>query len=426
MSITRISRAELLAENEALRFRLEEAEDTLHAIKSGGVDALVVSSPDGEQVFTLQGADHSYRLLVESMNEGAAILTPEGTIVYCNNRLATMLHVPIEKLIGSALASHVDPADCQLLAGLLGGMRQNNENEEISLLSGAETRIPVLISCAAVDVSDNHAVSVVFTDISVRKSWETSVQERSAELSLINTQLKQEIALRTTVEAKLRDSQERLRNLYANLLEIREEERKTISRDIHEELGQVLATVQMGLSLLSTEYQDQENTMIRSTKLELLLRSAIKTVQRISSQLRPMMLEVLGLAESMEWQARDFQARAGIPCKIVVLLREKNIEESIATTLYRIFQESLSNVVRHSGATQVEAYLVEKNRLFFLLVRDNGKGITQEHKNNPQSLGLIGIQERANYLGGRVRIISSAQRGTVIAVRIPFKKAAAP
>ncbi|MBP1728297.1 MAG: sensor histidine kinase, partial [Deltaproteobacteria bacterium] len=187
MSITRISRAELLAENEALRFRLEEAEDTLHAIKSGGVDALVVSSPDGEQVFTLQGADHSYRLLVESMNEGAATLTADGTIVYCNNRLATMLHVPIEKLIGSALASHVDPADYHLLAGLLGGMKQNNENEEISLISGAETRLPVLISSAVVDLADDHAVSVVLTDISVRKSRETSVQERSAELSLINT-----------------------------------------------------------------------------------------------------------------------------------------------------------------------------------------------------------------------------------------------
>ena len=130
------SRDELLTENEELRYRLEEAEETLDAIRSGAVDALLVSLSEGDKVFTLTGAEHPYRVLVETMNEGAATLASDGTIVYCNKRLVTMLNVPLEKLIGSALSSHVAPTELSTLEFLLGKCEQENCKGEIGLMTG--------------------------------------------------------------------------------------------------------------------------------------------------------------------------------------------------------------------------------------------------------------------------------------------------
>ena len=125
------SREEILSENASLRLRLEEAEETLQAIQSGEVDALIVSLPQGEQVFTLEGAEHPYRVLVETINEGAAFLSSDGVIVYCNRRLADMLHVPMEKLIGSALVAYVASEDQALVAD-----RFPTNTDELSRHSG--------------------------------------------------------------------------------------------------------------------------------------------------------------------------------------------------------------------------------------------------------------------------------------------------
>ena len=167
------SREQLQAEVEELRRRLEETEEVLRAIQSGEVDALVVSMPEGEQVFTLKGAEHSYRVLVETMNEGAASLDPDGTIVYCNSRLATMLQLPLEKLIGSPLISYVAPADHSLFAAQL--LFEDCDTAEISLVNDAGNHIPVLFSCNAAEISGNRTLSVVLTDISAQKQAEQHI-----------------------------------------------------------------------------------------------------------------------------------------------------------------------------------------------------------------------------------------------------------
>jgi PAS domain S-box-containing protein len=172
----------LLAENEELRRRLEETEVLQLAIQCGEVDALVVSRPEGEQVFTLQGAEHPYRVLIETMNEGAATLAPDGSILYCNRRLAAMLHVPLEKLIGSPLVPYLDPADHPLFAARLENCAMESDKEEISLIIGEGNRMPVLFSCAAVDLAGCHGVSVVLTDIGARK--QTELLRREAEEAL--------------------------------------------------------------------------------------------------------------------------------------------------------------------------------------------------------------------------------------------------
>ncbi len=187
---------ELLSENETLRLRLEEAEETLYAIQSGEVDALVISSVSGEsQVFSLQGAEHPYRVLVETMNEGATFLDTEGIIVYCNRQLANMLKVPMEKLVGSPLSAYVAAEDLATLAYHLANTDGRGRNE-ITLKTATEGRLPVVFSCAAIDMAGKPGVSVVFTDI-------RTIQEAERQLAIA--------AERERATQAIHQSEERLR-----------------------------------------------------------------------------------------------------------------------------------------------------------------------------------------------------------------------
>lgn len=169
MTTGRKTAEELLAEVEELRIRLEEAEETLRAIGSGEVDAFVVSGPDGEQVFTLKGAEQPYRVLVETMNEGAATLAADGTILYCNSRLAAMLQVPLERLVGTRLDSYVPPADHFHFMARLGRCAQECDKDEIIMITAAGNPVPVLISCCAYDLSGSGGMSVVIADLTQQK-----------------------------------------------------------------------------------------------------------------------------------------------------------------------------------------------------------------------------------------------------------------
>ena len=167
--------SELLSEIETLRLRLEEAEDTLQAIHSGEVDALVISRPEGEQVFTLQGAEHPYRVLVETMSEGSAFLTSDGHVVYANKQLANLLQVPIEKLISSPLVDYVAHQDQAVFTNLLKFTNQlkksniKSNRSEITLTTWTGNKLPAIISFSVIDLIDNPGVGVVVTDISERK-----------------------------------------------------------------------------------------------------------------------------------------------------------------------------------------------------------------------------------------------------------------
>jgi PAS domain S-box-containing protein len=183
------TREDLMRENEELRLRLEEMNETLRAVGNGEVDAFMVPGPDGEQqIFTLKGAEHPYRILVETMSEGAATLAADGTILYCNNRLAGMLQVPLEKLIGTSMISCVTPQDKALISTRLGrcaGERSECNQDEISLVTGNGNTVPALISYCAFELSGGQGNSVVITDLTQQKRNEEFMAAEKLARSII-------------------------------------------------------------------------------------------------------------------------------------------------------------------------------------------------------------------------------------------------
>lgn len=232
-----------------------------------------------------------------------------------------------------------------------------------------------------------------------------------------------DITERKRAMEEVQDSREQLRNLFAHLQVAREEERTAIAREIHDELGQVLATLQLDVSWLVGELREDQGALVeKAGAMSGLITNTVKTVQRISSELRPVMLDELGLADAMDWQAKEFQKRSGISCDFAVELESNDIDRCISSALYRIFQEALTNVLRHAGATRVEGHLAEKRGRIVLMVRDNGCGITRHQISDPHSIGLTGMQERVRMLGGRARILGVDRKGTAIVVQIPITR----
>jgi len=222
--------------------------------------------------------------------------------------------------------------------------------------------------------------------------------------------------------AKQREkSGEEFRNLSAYLQAAREEERRSVAREIHDELGQALTTIKLELSLLREEVlHDATAATQRIQSLKDGVDETIHAVKRIITKLRPGLLDDLGLTAAIEWQAKDFQQHTGIVCEVMAEPEEMNIDSKISTAMFRIFQETLTNITRHSNATRVTVNLLQTDDALTLQVHDNGQGITSEEINDPKSFGLIGIRERAQYWHGTVEINGTPINGTTIIVQFPM------
>ena len=224
-------------------------------------------------------------------------------------------------------------------------------------------------------------------------------------------------------EEEIKNSQSQLRNLTAHLQSVREEERTLIAREMHDELGQALTAMKMDLSWLDNRLPKDQKSLLEKTKsMSKLADATLQTVKKISTELRPGLLDDLGLPAAIEWQAEEFQTRTGIKCEITVDPEDIILDKDRSTAIFRIFQETLTNVARHAKATKVKVSLKEKAGKIELKVRDNGKGITEKQVSDPKSFGLIGIKERAYYLDGKVVIKGLQDKGTTLTIRIPLPK----
>ncbi|MFB0519206.1 MAG: response regulator [Acidobacteriota bacterium] len=224
-------------------------------------------------------------------------------------------------------------------------------------------------------------------------------------------------------EEELRSSREQLRNLSAHLQSVREEERKSIARVIHDECSQELTALKMDISWLGNKLHKDQKSLLEKTKtMEKLVDMTIHKAQGLSAELRPGVLDDLGLVAAIEWQLEEFQNRTGIKGKFALDPEDFILDQERSTTIFRILQETLTNVVRHAQATRVKVSLKKKAGQLELQVRDNGRGITEEQISDPEAFGLIGMRERAYYWGGKVEISGVKDKGTIVTASIPLNK----
>jgi PAS domain S-box-containing protein len=218
-----------------------------------------------------------------------------------------------------------------------------------------------------------------------------------------------------------RSAHEQLRHLASHLRDAREQERKRVAREIHDELGQSLTALKFDISRLARQLPEGEPVLReRVAAMAALIDGSIHTVQRVSTELRPGLLDDLGLAAAIEWQVEEFAERTGIRCDLHLSEEDVRLESDMATALFRILQETLTNVARHAGANEVQVELAVDPREVVLKVRDDGRGITESEISSTQALGLLGMRERARTLGGEVTFEGVRGQGTTVTVRIPY------
>jgi PAS domain S-box-containing protein len=382
-----------LLQIEDLRMRLEEAEETLRAIREGEVDALVVSGPQGDQVYTLKGAEQPYRVFIETMNDGAVTLGPDGTILYCNGRFAELLLRPIENVIGSEIYRFIAPTDTPSFESVLQRGRQGNSQGEICLERGDGQLNPVHLSLCPLESDDVPCICMVAMDLTERKR----------------------------AEQQLRESGERLRYLSTQLLIAQENERKLVANEIHDSLGSSLGAIKFRMEqvLQKGGIGDPENIIPSIQK-------AIEESRRIQMALRPSTLDDLGILPTLNWFCREFQKTySSIHIKTQINIEEKDVLDHLKTVIYRICQEAFNNIAKHSKA-KVATLSLRKTDQIELVIEDDGQGFSPVEKlsaeNHNRGLGLTSMRERAELSGGLFAIESIHGSGTAIQVSWPLDR----
>jgi two-component system NarL family sensor kinase len=386
---------------EALKHSLIESREIVYAIRNGRIDALVVDGQEGEQVLVLQGAEHPYRVLVESINDGAATLDADGTVLYSNKRFAEILHVSSQNFVGTLLQSHFSPSGRQNLEQLIHKALTDSSDGEITLDVAGERPRLIRFSFSPVRNSENQNICVVATEL-------TELMEAS--------------------EA-LRSNEESLRQLSARLLQLQDEERRRIARDLHDTTGQKLAIQSILLARLdkASKGLDEESRKLLA-ECKTLNAQLVDEVRTVSYLLHPPLLDELGLASAVEWYAEGFARRTGIATDVKISPKFLRLPPDIEVTFFRIVQESLTNVHRYSGSPTAYVRLTATADQVIVEVGDHGKGIESEKLNArngtvaPLGVGIQGMTERMRQLSGTLEIKSKPKSGTVVIATLPVAR----
>jgi PAS domain S-box-containing protein len=349
----------------------------------------------------LRSREQHFRALIENSSDAIALFAPDGAIMYAGPSTPQLLGFSPEELIRFNAFEMVHPDYKALLA---------KNMSELVKYPGVSVTMEALVR--------HKDGSWRWLEGTLR-----NLLEEPNVGAIVNNY--RDITERKRAEEQLRGTTEDLRALSENILSAREEEGTRIAREIHDELGSALTSLKWDLEgidkAISTTSDPSQLLPLRKRIEEMsrLMDTTINRVRRIASELRPSVLDDLGLAEALEWQAQQFQERTGIVCKCDSSLHDLDLTDEQATAVFRIFQEALTNVLRHAEATQVRFVMQDDAGEFRLTVTDNGKGITNEEKSGHRSLGLLGMRERAYLIGGTVDISGSRGKGTVVTVRVP-------
>jgi two-component system, chemotaxis family, CheB/CheR fusion protein len=249
------------------------------------------------------------------------------------------------------------------------------------------------------------------------------VRQRTSELEAANLRLTNEAAEREKIGARLEQTHDELRVLAAHQENVREEERKRMAHDIHDELGQALTGLKMELARLRRGIKEPPQSVLDQLQaLSGQVDAIIATVRQVAQELRPAVLDDLGLLAAIEWLLQEFQKRSGLGCQLINRLDEISLSPISAIAIFRVLQEVLTNIARHAQATEVVVRLEEQEGILLLEVHDNGRGITAQEAAGKRSLGQLGMRERVRPFGGTVEVHGAPGEGTTVSVKIPLSK----
>src|SRR5467141_363752 len=386
----------------------------------------------------LRDSEERFRLLVQGVQEYAIFqLDPMGHVVSWNAGAERLKGYGSEEVIGKHFSVFY-PQEDQMNnkpQGLLAKAARYGQSEDEGWRirkDGSRFWANVVVTALRDPKENLLGFAKLTRDMTERREKEEAltkakellelrVEQRTAVLTRVNQELRTEIAERQHAEEELRKSRDQLRALAARLQSVREEERTYIAREIHEELGQACTAIKMDLALIGRKLTKRQ-TALRA-KVDSAMQLAddmIGTLRKIASQLRPRTLDDLGLPAALEAQAQEFESRTGIHCSVALPEDPLTLDTDRSTAIFRIFQESLTNVARHAHATRVEARLRRENDRIVFQVFDNGTGFDPEVAKARKSLGLIGMQERALLLNGDFKTEGMPGSGTTMTLTIPL------
>jgi PAS domain S-box-containing protein len=350
---------------------------------------------------------YKYELLLNSVHDGIYGIDLEGKAILVNPAAANMIGYTQEELRG------------QFMHGILHHSRSDGTPFPVSECG---------IYQAFLDGNIHHVQEDVFWRKDGSPFWveytSNPILEHDRIVGAVVTF--RDITERKAAEKRLKESHEQLRDLAAHLETVREEERTRVAREIHDELGSGLTCLKMDLAWMARRIpvanaKGGDSQLIPKVySMSKLANDMVQLVKKVSTELRPAVLDELGLGPAIEWQAKEFQGRTGITCLLDIYPESLDVDGERATAVFRILQEVLTNVTRHAKATSISIHTKRFAGYLELKVVDNGCGITPMQVSSPKSLGLVGMRERALLWGGDVTIVGQPQKGTTVVLRLPL------
>jgi two-component system, NarL family, sensor histidine kinase UhpB len=348
----------------------------------------------------LMASEERYRRLVATVLDAMFLTDPRDDRVLSANAAACSLFGMTEAQLRQATrAELIDPDDPRLPAALLERARSGRFHGELTFVRADGSRFEGDLSASLFQTPEGaQRSSVVIRDVTERKQ----------------------------AEDRLRQSEAQLHALTARLQAVREEERTRIAREVHDVLGQLLTGLSLDMAWLQQRLSRLPEGEVRQSmadkflEVDQLTDSMIHTVQEIASEMRPGVLDNLGLCSAIRYEARRFARRSGIVCEVAVPELAPPLPPTQVTGVFRIYQEILTNVARHAAARHVSIDLRAAGAAIVMTVHDDGRGITQEQLADAASLGLLGMRERAGQLGGRIDFLGEPGQGTTVTVSLPL------
>jgi PAS domain S-box-containing protein len=374
-----------------LKSRLEETEETLRAIRQYMVDAFVVTRSNGTQVVTLSDTEFPYRRMVESMNEGAVTLIPDGTIFYCNPCFSEMVQVDGEKLVGVRFKDLILPEQQSAFEAIFTRAGRHGTRGEFCLQPPTGSCIPVQLSIYELEGDTASGVSIIATDITERIRAE-----------------------------------EKIRALASQLTMAEQEERHRISQILHDDLQQRLFAIKTQLTFLMNDTDSQKTPVAlreELTQIQRWLSDAIGITRSLSIDLSPIILQGEGLVDAILWLASQMKDRHGLIVQIQAKDNLINLDSHMRMLLFQTIRELFFNVVKHAGTLHVTITLEQANQRARITISDGGKGFdVRAVMGDPQAVhGLLVVQDRLGLMGCSMEVTSEPDQGTQIVIEAPIE-----